>query len=199
MHITPKSHPCRYCECTASKTVRRVDSIRVECPPRVVSGTRDDIARECDSCHARGPSIGEVPPVDVEIDAAMQWMVGTTTSIRLWNGERASSPFEKRVKEVAARATVKIAEIAAGYDLEAPAGCDHCDDCGGTETYANQVCMAINGRVRAIDWCIHKIVAALNAGGVETIACCCGHGTQPGRIDLVDGRVLMIQEGVTND
>lgn len=70
--------------------------------------------------------------------------------------------------------------------------CDKCDSCGGKETYANQVTMPINGKVRCIDWCIHHIVAALNAGGVETAACCCGHGTQNGRIDLVDGRVLTI-------
>lgn len=73
-------------------------------------------------------------------------------------------------------------------------GCDKCDECGGVKTYANQVCMPINGKVRCIDWCIHPVVAALNAGGVHTVACCCGHETQDGRIDLVDGRVLIIQK-----
>lgn len=63
---------------------------------------------------------------------------------------------------------------------------------GSAETYAEQVCMPLNGKVRCIDRCIHHIVAALNAGGVETVACCCGHGKQPGRIDLADGRVLAI-------
>jgi len=70
--------------------------------------------------------------------------------------------------------------------------CPHCDSCGGEKTYANQACMPINGKVRCIDWCIHHIVAALNAGGVETVASCCGHGEQNGRIDLADGRVLTI-------
>jgi hypothetical protein len=70
--------------------------------------------------------------------------------------------------------------------------CDRCDGPGGRVTYANQAAMPINGRVQCIDWCIHHIVAALNAGGVETVASCCGHGTQPGRIDLADGRVLTI-------
>lgn len=70
--------------------------------------------------------------------------------------------------------------------------CDRCDSCGGHKTYANQASLPINGKVRCIDWCIHGIVAALNAGGVETVACCCGHGEQDGRIDLEDGRVLMI-------
>lgn len=72
--------------------------------------------------------------------------------------------------------------------------CNKCDECGGKETYENQVVMPINGKVICIDWCIHQIVAALNAGGVETIACCCGHGAQDGRIDLADGRVLFIRE-----
>lgn len=72
--------------------------------------------------------------------------------------------------------------------------CEKCDECGGVETYKNMAMMPINGKVICIDWCIHQIVAALNAGGVETIACCCGHGTQDGRIDLADGRVLFIRE-----
>ena len=70
--------------------------------------------------------------------------------------------------------------------------CDKCDECGGIKTYANQACLPISGKVRCIDWCIHQIVAALNAGGVVTIASCCGHGVQEGRIDLEDGRVLVI-------
>lgn len=75
---------------------------------------------------------------------------------------------------------------------EALKPCAHCDSCGGTKTYANQACLPIKGRVRGIDWCIHHIVAALNAGGVETVASCCGHGKQDGRIDLADGRVLIV-------
>jgi len=72
--------------------------------------------------------------------------------------------------------------------------CEHCDGAGNEKTFANQVCMPINGKVQCIDWCIHQIVAALNAGGVETVASCCGHQTMPGRIDLADGRILFIQE-----
>jgi hypothetical protein len=70
--------------------------------------------------------------------------------------------------------------------------CERCDTCGGKETYANQALLPINGKVRCIDWCIHHIVAALNAGGVETLACCCGHGEQDGVITLADGRELRI-------
>ena len=54
--------------------------------------------------------------------------------------------------------------------------CQHCDSPGGKITFRNQVCMPLNGRVQCIDFCIHKIVAALNAGGVRTLASCCGHG-----------------------
>ena len=39
--------------------------------------------------------------------------------------------------------------------------------------------MPINGKVQCIDHCIHRVVAALNAGGVRTIASCCGHGKMP--------------------
>ena len=67
------------------------------------------------------------------------------------------------------------------------------DSPGGNMTIRDQVCMPINGRVQCIDGCIHQIVAALNAGGVETVASCCGHGKQDGRIDLSDGRVLIIK------
>ena len=60
---------------------------------------------------------------------------------------------------------------------------------------ARQVCMPLNGKVQCIDECIHHIVAALNAGGVGTVASCCGHGGDPldhGRIDLEDCRVLVV-------
>ena len=70
--------------------------------------------------------------------------------------------------------------------------CEHCDGLGGKKTYANQVCMPLNGRVQCIDHCIHQIVAALNAGGVVTMGSCCGHGEMPGNILLQDGRMLAI-------
>lgn len=73
---------------------------------------------------------------------------------------------------------------------------EYCDSTGGKKTYANQVCMPLNGKVRCIDRCIHQIVAALNAGGVETSSCCCGHGERDGRIDLTDGRILIIKKAV---
>ena len=44
----------------------------------------------------------------------------------------------------------------------------------------------------AIDSCIYDLVKQLNKGGLKTIACCCGHGKQPPRISLRDGRELLI-------
>ena len=52
--------------------------------------------------------------------------------------------------------------------------------------------MPLGGRVQCIDFCIHHIVAALNAGGIRTVASCCGHEEMAGRIDLEDGRTLAI-------
>ena len=72
--------------------------------------------------------------------------------------------------------------------------CEFCDSPGGEVTYRHQVCMPLGGRVQCIDFCIHQIVAALNAGGVRTIASCCGHGKMKGNIILEDGRVLLIQQ-----
>ena len=47
-------------------------------------------------------------------------------------------------------------------------------------------------RFFGIDSCIAPIVDALQKGGVDMLGSCCGHGKGPGRIDLRDGRVLMI-------
>ena len=74
------------------------------------------------------------------------------------------------------------------------APCKRCDSPGGERTLRNQVCMPLNGRVECIDFCIHQIVAALNAGGVRTVGSCCGHGTMKGNIILESGRVLIIEK-----
>jgi hypothetical protein len=59
-------------------------------------------------------------------------------------------------------------------------------------TYEHTVPMPINGRVQGIDYCIADIVAALNAGGIETEASCCGHGKGDGIISFKDGRELKV-------
>jgi hypothetical protein len=68
-----------------------------------------------------------------------------------------------------------------------------CDGPGGIKTIDDQVPMPLGGRVQCIDKCIAHIVAALNAAGIETMASCCGHGKIDGRIDLADGRYLVIK------
>ncbi len=52
--------------------------------------------------------------------------------------------------------------------------------------------MPFDNKVQCIDYCIHRIVAALNTNGIRTVASCCGHQTSKGNIVLEDGRVLVI-------
>jgi hypothetical protein len=83
----------------------------------------------------------------------------------------------------------KHSRVMADYPAGTP-----CPACGN-----RQMLMPIAGRVRSIDYCIGHIVAALNAGGVETVASCCGHGDQPGTIILADGRELIIRRDAYPD
>ncbi len=64
--------------------------------------------------------------------------------------------------------------------------------CCAVGTYGCTVPMPINGRVQGVDVCIADVVAALNAGGVHTVASCCGHGGIAGSVVLEDGRELLI-------
>ena len=52
--------------------------------------------------------------------------------------------------------------------------------------------VVLTKQVVEIDSCISALVDALNYGGVETTASCCGHGKGPGSIVLADGRELVI-------
>ena len=45
---------------------------------------------------------------------------------------------------------------------------------------------------KKIDKCIAPIVKALNFNGIYTTQSCCGHGKGDGRIDLLDGRTLIL-------
>ena len=45
---------------------------------------------------------------------------------------------------------------------------------------------------RDIDRCLVPLVRALNAGGFETDACCCGHGYVPPSVILSDDTWLVI-------
>lgn len=42
-----------------------------------------------------------------------------------------------------------------------------------------------------VDYCLENVVNALNAAGILTKACCCGHGLAPGNILLHDGTSIM--------
>lgn len=44
----------------------------------------------------------------------------------------------------------------------------------------------------SVDSCIANLIIALNEGGIQTVASCCGHGNRPGNIALADGRELVI-------
>jgi len=65
----------------------------------------------------------------------------------------------------------------------------HCD----IGTYEHTIPMPIRGRRRDIDFCIADIVCSLNASNIITVASCCGHGEIDGRIDLEDGRIIIIK------
>lgn len=47
-------------------------------------------------------------------------------------------------------------------------------------------------RKYSVDKCVAGIVEALNAGGIKTVASCCGHGVIDASIVLDDGRELKI-------
>lgn len=51
--------------------------------------------------------------------------------------------------------------------------------------------------IKKIDSCIAPIVRALTNAGIYTTQSCCGHGKGDGRIDLYDGRTLIVQSSPT--
>ena len=57
-------------------------------------------------------------------------------------------------------------------------------------------CLSCTGqakwKVKKIDSCIADIVRALQEGGIDMRASCCGHGKTSGTIQLVDGRTLVV-------
>jgi len=56
-----------------------------------------------------------------------------------------------------------------------------------------------DGRRAWVDPCIALLVEGINSAGLPTVASCCGHGCQPPRVDLADGRVVMIVDQATAD
>lgn len=72
--------------------------------------------------------------------------------------------------------------------------CDH----GDTVAVRVKVVAALShsGRdewkVKPVDRCLAPIVGALQAGGVDMLGSCCGHGQYDGEVLLADGRVLSV-------
>ncbi|MCK5602861.1 hypothetical protein KAR91_13350 [Candidatus Pacearchaeota archaeon] len=58
---------------------------------------------------------------------------------------------------------------------------------GNTEVFIRP-----DGKIIDVDSCILPLVEALNGGGYETVASCCGHGNRYGNIALADGREFLI-------
>jgi len=58
--------------------------------------------------------------------------------------------------------------------------------------WGNTKTLEIRGTVRDIDECLYDLVKAFNEIGLDTVACCCGHGKQPPMIILMDGREIFI-------
>ena len=79
--------------------------------------------------------------------------------------------------------------------LEKPRNCAH----GGT--YAHTVPMCVNRcKVVEVDFCVAKLVAALEAGGFRPVASCCGHGKMPASVLLEDRtNVVMLTEEEAED
>lgn len=75
--------------------------------------------------------------------------------------------------------------------------CDRCPPhpCPCTTSPSREAAMVTVKPGVWCDPCIASLVAALNYGGIETVASCCGHGQRPGNIVLADGRFLTITEG----
>lgn len=49
-------------------------------------------------------------------------------------------------------------------------------------------------KLRKIDICITSIVKALDDSGIFMRGSCCGHGKADGKIDLQDGRTLIVKK-----
>lgn len=64
--------------------------------------------------------------------------------------------------------------------------------CCAGGTYEHAVPMSVGGRVVYIDYCVARLVASLEAGGMRPIASCCGHGKNPPSILLEDGREITV-------
>jgi len=66
-------------------------------------------------------------------------------------------------------------------------------ECAQGGTYAHTVPMCINrNKVVNVDFCVARLVAALEAGGFRPAASCCGHGKMPANVMLEDRTVVVM-------
>ncbi len=66
------------------------------------------------------------------------------------------------------------------------------EDCTAGNPSGDVLLQLPGGREDGVDPCIVDLVIALNAGGLRTIASCCGHGQRPGSVLLEDRRFLFV-------
>ena len=58
--------------------------------------------------------------------------------------------------------------------------------------WGNTTLVDVDGEPKDIDDCIADLVQLLNDNGYPTVASCCGHGKQTGRISLEHHRELLL-------
>lgn len=75
--------------------------------------------------------------------------------------------------------------------LEAPLMCDHAPN-------RERAMVLIKPGVWC-DPCLEPLVRALNDGGLQTIASCCGHGRRPASVVLADGRVVAVFDSLDDE
>jgi hypothetical protein len=64
--------------------------------------------------------------------------------------------------------------------------------------YGTYTKVSLNGETQSIDSCIASLVQGINEREIKSWASCCGHQRNlgsHGRIDLKDGRILLICDG----
>lgn len=70
-------------------------------------------------------------------------------------------------------------------------------------SYEHEIMLPISGRVRGVDFCVARVVAALNAANIPTISSCCGHGVSPAIISYddfgVDKHAIIFDSTITKE
>ena len=102
-------------------------------------------------------------------------------------------PLKERIRAASVSPVIQLPEYTEKEPAHPNAPCRCRRDTEGRVIY-EAVKTDIQGNVWPIDHCIQEIVVALNACGIRTVGCCCGHGERTGYITLADGRSLIIRQ-----